>query len=330
MSNPIREIEVEIRDLVNSPRQHEQLRKDGPSFSKMRASLDAIGDTTLAMEAFVALAPQNGGSDENHLVNTGRNYLLLYGVLQALFVQQDAIGHLVESLNLLPETPMTAEEESLNARLSNIREIRNDSVGHPTKRGNGKGRAFNHISRISMRGGSFTLLTFFADAPKKTVSVDVLELIETQKSVMCHKLTWILNELKKQEMEHRREFRNQKLSEFFPPTLGHSSEKIAESVEGDLPDEFGASLIQGIQADLQRFKEALAARGVWTAYEDSAGHEIELLEYPLDQLREFFTSRGQSRLNAKDAFVFLSFIRQHLRDLEKVAREIDEHYEGDV
>lgn len=330
MSNPIREIEVEIREMVNSPRQHELLLQDGPSFSKMCASLDAIGDTTLALDAYVALAPRNGGNDEDHLIRTGHVYLLTYGALQGLFVQQDAIQHLAESLGIAPETPVPPDEELLNAQLLNIRDIRNDSVGHPTKRGNGKGRAFNHISRISMRGGSFTLLTTYADAQANTIKVNVSELIATQQSVVCHKLTRILNELKKQEMEHRNEFRDQKLSEFFPPTLGHTYEKIVESIEGGLHAEFGASLIESIQTDLQGFRAALVARSVWAAYEDSAGRLVELLDHPLDRLQGYFTSDGEPNFNEEDAFIFVFFVYRHLRDLEKVAHEIDEHYEADV
>ncbi len=78
--------------------------------------------------------------------DAGNKYMYVYGTLQALIVQQDAVKNLTESLKI-PYTP--------DQKLKDIRDIRNDSVGHPTKRGGGTGSAFNFISRITINNQGF-------------------------------------------------------------------------------------------------------------------------------------------------------------------------------
>jgi hypothetical protein len=56
----------------------------------------------------------------------GWSYLVVYGILQVLYVQQDAATMLAGCLKLPFELP---------DELVNIREIRNDSIGHAHGRG---------------------------------------------------------------------------------------------------------------------------------------------------------------------------------------------------
>ncbi len=67
-----------------------------------------------------------------------------------MFVQQDAISHLAEALGI---------EYTPDPLLARIREIRNSSIGHPTKRKGGV--EFNFISRITMNKSGFQLKRFF-------------------------------------------------------------------------------------------------------------------------------------------------------------------------
>ena len=83
-------LERRIRDLINEPRKRRLLIKRGPLWHQLCASLDAIGDSQLAIAAYPA-AP---GSDD------GEVYLAIYGLLQACFLQQDAIHNLCEALDL--------------------------------------------------------------------------------------------------------------------------------------------------------------------------------------------------------------------------------------
>jgi len=125
----ISELEQEIRDFVTSPRKRAIVERDLADWGKLVSSLDVIGDTEKAFDSYL-------NSKEPR--NFGEKYLLIYGVLQALYIQSDAVAHLHEALDLT---------YAHDAEIYKIREIRNDSSGHPTKRGQkGKGRAFNQTT----------------------------------------------------------------------------------------------------------------------------------------------------------------------------------------
>src|SRR5467141_3778716 len=96
-----------IRDLVNAPRKQVALLKERSRWLQLCSSLDVIGDTELALEAHMCEVLPEGW---------GTSYLIVYGALQALFLQQDALFHLAEALTL-------PEPLDKYPRLREIREI---------------------------------------------------------------------------------------------------------------------------------------------------------------------------------------------------------------
>jgi hypothetical protein len=91
----VSELEQEIRDLINSPRRHFQLSRNKAAFNKVCSSLDVLGDTEVAFSAYL--------EGEEH-ISSGEGYLIVYGVLQALFLQQYAVRHLHQALGFIPST----------------------------------------------------------------------------------------------------------------------------------------------------------------------------------------------------------------------------------
>src|SRR5262245_41556966 len=125
--DPVERGEQRVRELVNVPRRQAALLQNKQSWIRLCSAMDAIGDTQMAIRSYLDDPAHKNGSD-------GRAYLLVYGILQVLYVQQDAVGTLSKVLNI----PFT-----LPAELEEIRDIRNDSIGHPTGRG-------GFISRITL------------------------------------------------------------------------------------------------------------------------------------------------------------------------------------
>lgn len=72
-------------------------------------------------------------------------------------------------------------------------------------------------------------------------------------------------------------------------------------------------------------KALLERRGEWGIY-DSVNYEYQLLEYPLAQLKIFFTDHESSKLNDQDAYIFCAFVREQFKTLQQIAREVDEEY----
>lgn len=156
-------------------------------------------------------------------------------------------------------------------------------------------------------------------------NVDVPELIGAQRSTLGNALTEVVNKLKKEEMDHREKYRGEKLVEIFPETLGYTYEKIADTIHGRLPPRVGETLVTSIIEAITAFKSALDSRGILQAYESSIGHVLTELEYALNELRDYFNV-SESKLNNKDASIFLFFARRKMEELITIAKELDEQY----
>lgn len=306
----IHELENQIRIYINNPRKQHVLLNDRAVWNKLCSSLDVIDDTELALDAYLQIKPSK---------SEGETYLILYGVLQTLFVQQDAVTHLAEALDI-PYTPAPI--------ITEIREIRNDSIGHPTKRGSGKGRAFNFISRFSMSIRGFTLDTTYDSGVTKYQDINILQLINSQRSALERALDAIVKKLREEEMKHRDKFKDKSLSDIFPQTLAYYFEKIGEAINGNKPAQLGAAHVKRVIGIIDHFQESLNERGILNAY-DSITDYLGLIEYPLKELLHFLENEHESKLNRDDAYIFMFFVKKHIDDLVEIARELDEKYSSE-
>lgn len=130
----IARLEDKIRDFINTGRNQVRLLPERSAWNQICSSLDVIGDTTLSIGDYVAAT---------FPTTPGLQYIYTYGLLQALFLQQDAIRHLAEAFEL-DHTP--------SERLLKIRELRNSAIGHPTKQNIRKRRYYNYITYHHVQG----------------------------------------------------------------------------------------------------------------------------------------------------------------------------------
>ena len=111
----LEDILKQIRHFINGPRKQYNLIKNLPYWFQLCASLDAIEDTKLAIDSFVAIKSEK---------DVGRLYLLVYGALQALFLQQDAINNLCEALEIPVDFGKYPKLQDIK-NLRNIYQIKN-------------------------------------------------------------------------------------------------------------------------------------------------------------------------------------------------------------
>jgi hypothetical protein len=310
--NAVHDLEQQIRDLVIGTRRRAALMKSSATWGMCCSSLDALGDTELAIEAYMHGAASSAGGDDHA---TGRLYIGIYGLLQALFVQQDAVENLA--------TALLGTKCKRSEVLQSVRDVRNAASGHPTHQ-KGKPAAFNFIARITMFHGGFRMMTLKADGTHESTDVDVKKLVAVQSTEVRAALTSIRDALAQEEREHRAKFREQKLAACFPDWLGHTHEKIDEAIHGG-PEmhEFGAGMLASLPECVKKFQEALAERGLESI--DAATYLVSELEHPTSRLRAFFSSPDAS-LTAADAEVFHFFIKEKTRALRALAEEIDADY----
>src|SRR5438094_1968412 len=304
--DPVQSAEHRIRDLVNSPRRSHLLRQDSDRWFKLCSSMDAIGDTQLAVRAFLDEAEEKRRSD-------GWSYVIVYGVLQVLYVQQDAARTLAECLSVPFELP----EE-----LAAIRDARNASIGHPT---NYRRASSTAISRMSLSPDGFQMLVFRSAHRPEFRSVRVRAAAEQQTTLMADLLTRAAEHLVNEELEHRRKFRDRPLRSTLPHTLGYMLEKIGEGLRDNASVPFALGGVDSVRAALTALRASLEERGIGGAYEDSVGDVLSALDFVLERL--------SSRLNGGmpdwlelDGDVYWYYLHGKLDELRHLAQEIDDDY----
>ena len=271
--------------------------------------LDVIGDTELAIQSY--LKQENPKDD-------GAKYLIVYGILQTLFLQQDAIKNLSEALNL---------EFKPDPTLTLVRNLRNDSVGHPTRRGFGNNLSFNFINRSSLVISGFELITFYPNENRpKFTYINIIELISKQSAILENVLNNVIDSLEKEEMAYKSEHKDEKLSDIFPPTLPYHFEKINEAIYRAEMFELGKVNIHYISDLINKFIELLKKREIFGVY-DSIDYCLDNIAYPLQELTKYFDSDPDNSLNDKSALIFAFYLYEQMKELLEISRELDEEIE---
>lgn len=312
---PLREsIELQIsqiRDLINRPRKLHLLSKNDRLWYQLCSCLDVVQDTDIAMEAYV----QNAFPDDD-----GEKYIRVYGILQVLVVQQDATKHLITSLGLpsLIHHPL--------GRIRDIREVRIESIGHPTDTKIKVGRSYHSLSRVTMHKEGFHLLSYREGQPVEFKDINIPGLIIKQRQVISGILNQILDELTKQEQEHKEKFKKESLADILGKNQPYIISKVWEVIHSDQYDAgLGLTHMELIQESLESFKQALEKRDLWGAYYPIQ-YIYKEMEYSISEVKKYFQGENNLESATDRARVNFFFIDKHLEKLEQIAKEIDEEY----
>ncbi|MEK9135638.1 MAG: hypothetical protein AAB393_00835, partial [Bacteroidota bacterium] len=255
------------------------------------------------------------------------------GILQCLYVQQDALESMVRAFepNAQPLYRIESEPEA-----EEVRKIRNKATGHPTKEGNVKskkspGIQMSHfIVQHSMRKSGFTLMTSFADGNHTFTDVSIPELIQKNRITVERLLKGIMTKLEVAEMEHRTQFRGERLADLFPETLGYYFEKVCAGTDSPTsPDgQYGGIHLKMIAEEVQAFRVALQKRGLLNRYSHYEYYITEV-EYPLGELQKYWEGAGSLR-DPRAAHIFAFFLRDKIFKLQHMAEELDQEYNEDT
>ncbi len=304
MIKTISELESEIRDYINHPRKLHALVQNDVAWNALCSALDVIGDTELGIQAYL--------SDE--WPNTdGHQYLLIYGILQMLYVQQDAIIEINQALGL----HYVREQD-----LKKIRELRNKSIGHPAKRSRRGEKTSSHfIARYSLNKNGFQLMSVHEGVPTpEFTEVDVLSLIQEQQSLLMKTLQETINKLQEEEMTHRQKFKDIKLEALFSLLrLNYPLSKIDDEHQG-------AVARHEIQEAFNSFKNKLEERGELIAVENLKD-DFNQVTHALNRLEAHFSQ--EINLDSEDIQIYRFFLGKKVKEFNKIAKDIDEEYESD-
>ena len=178
-NNPLTEKMIEIQAIVNS---RQSILNEKYNWNLIMSCGNTISATESALETYLAEL------SDSVPVEIGKRLLYAYGVLQSLFVQQNAVVKLCNTLNV---------EYPNNSDMKEIRDIRND-MGHPTDRKDKDwGEMYSDINSISLLGDIINIVTEYPELVKKDdksvsvarfMHVNLPKLIDKQKTFLIEVL----------------------------------------------------------------------------------------------------------------------------------------------
>ena len=144
-----------IRDMLSADIFIDNIQRHGLEWEMACASMDMIGDSQLAIDAF-----------NRKPVSEGQRYLEVYGLFQAFFLQQDAIVNLAAALKL-SEIKVFEDPD-----FSVVRPLRNRYFGHPSKHDWAKPTTYHGLTRVTVTSEEITVWTYDTRFSTETISMN--------------------------------------------------------------------------------------------------------------------------------------------------------------
>jgi hypothetical protein len=271
-------------------------------------------DTDEAIGTFVGLPP----TLKQHGDSLGLRYLALYGVLQALYTQQDAFTGRHKSL-------------SITFRLDNYpapciaRALRNGTIGHPTEQTRGQPQSSsNFLAQITMDDPTGVLfLKAFADGSTVYEQINLLTIIARQDAEVDSILASISCELERRLADHRTKFMNDKMQDAFPYTLSYAFEKLSESFRAPERSIAGPWCVNAMQDVLSYVQAYLQRQDMNIDSFDFLEVVYDELAYPLSQLRAYFNSEPSVIVDPKMGEIVTFYVKAKVEKLKQFAAEFD-------
>jgi len=300
----------EIRGLISQSCITGKLIETGIIWKKICSSLDVIEDSQLAIQFYLQLpefSAHNGG------------YIFIYGVLQAAFIQQDAVDNLYLAL-----FKHKIDIKNKYPNLQRIRDLRNSAIGHPTSRG--KDDSFHGISRVTISKKGFTLASFYPKKPD-TSFTDILipENLDKQKKDIMKILRLIVKKIKMNISEQREKFKNDLLQNLIPKSFEYHLTKLYDAL-------YHEPTIYKVNLDIIRKTYEDLKKGILDRYESlialpNIKDSFKMLEYLLQQLYSKF--ENNSFINDPlDTRIYIDSLKKEFKELKKTIIEIDREFQS--
>lgn len=295
-----------VRNHINTHRYQSILLNDSSTWNQICSSLDVVGDSLLSTESY---------HKEKYPDDLGLKYIYTYGVLQALFLLQDAVRHLSEAFAIKHQSSQI---------LLDIRNMRNAAIGHPTKQDHKGQRYYNYISRTSISKNGFDLFRHSHPRQYNVMRVDLTAATNDQLQEIAKSFQEIVSKLEEIDRMHKEKFQEIALEEIFHSAMEYYFEKIGQGIYshsyGDR--EFGHTHVRLVRETYEKFRTALQERNELNSYT-----EFDLDEYlhALSKLDRYL-GRTDSVMEEADARIYLSYLRNQHNHFVQIAKEIDEDY----
>lgn len=300
-------------DLIKRIRKHiqrqERMSQLIPIYEKwigITASIDVLEDSSWAIEYYV----QNDYPSEM----TGK-YLYTYGLLQALFVQQDAADNIYR---VFFDEKVKWKDEYPEAYA--VREMRNDVTGHPLNRDN---HFFIYLVQMDMEKDSISYLKDDVDSKKhQSVNVNLMGSIEDSAKCINHVLSRVLEKLDSEHKAYINAHKNVKMVKIFQG-LDYAREKIIcrDLVMGDCLYDSTKGMVKKCREELVKLYGSESA--------------IEAYKCTLNEVDELYdlidNEIPRSNVSKKDEVIYRlkENLLSKLEYLVGLCKETDEYFENE-
>lgn len=317
----------EIRDFVNRSLISDRFREDIKNWSQICSCMDMLEDTEMAISNYKTNSfGVNENTPKHEEISVG--YITIFGILQALVVQQDALDNLFGGLKI-----NVNKFKSID--LKNIRDIRVITSGHPTKVTQNKLSGYYHIAQYSVSKVGYELVTYQKDGNYdfKMKSISLYDLIDVQQRELIGIVKKLLSIIKRKEYMHKKKF-NTKLVDILDGMHSYAMEKLYEFAHNETNE--AMKITNAIWAleftfkKLEEFRKALKEREIditdanWTYY-------FEPLDFATNSLLNDFNYKKDAkskkiRYNVTERYIISYFIDNQVKELIEMAKQIDEDY----
>ena len=319
----IHKLSQSIRDIVFSAVTGHLFLKSLDNRFQIVACLDTIEDVQLAIDEYRRV---DLSEDQT---NKGKLYLAIYGVLQGMFLQQDALMNLANAIGF----PFQLDDYP---GIKDIREIRNQIVGHPTSYRRRRSESYYAINRSSLSLKRFDVMEYNKEGGQSQVaSVDLTQKLSDSESIIVQALRDLRGKLEGDIAKHKAEFRDRHLATLFHESLDYMCQKLLTGAldSSSVSDRYAAAAaVKVIDDMLCDLREALSKRGkppeAWSGV-DSVWDE---LQYPMMAIKAFYMDENDNCVQTQEpeaVRIFASYVKSKLHELRTICREIDEYYDSD-
>lgn len=275
-------------------------------YNQTFTSIDLIEDSQIAIEEF---------ESAESLGKQGRSTLLIYGLLQSLFLQQDGLYHLYKCV--VDENIKQTDFFDTFSFDKDIREVRNDIAGHPTNRKNSE---FYFIAKGPISKDRFTYAGYTPTF--RTVEVDLKTFIIKQLELARIVLQKVQANISKKIEMKKGEYKNKSLKEMIVGA-DRNIQLIYRGIRDDGRNFQGEWGISGLKSAIDEIRKELNTRynqNLPTGISES----FRLIDYIIHRFNQWWNDK--TLLGNNDAEIFLDSLENQLKELEEMLIEIDEDF----
>jgi len=289
----------ELRELINSSICYKQgawERKDDGDWSKSWTAVDNIEDTQTAIEEYSSLK--------------SFSRLSVYGLLQAMVVQQNSVLQLEGALKIKAPNYKTNYPD-----LFRIRGIRDEAVGHPTYTSISPTNSLNVLEYGVWAKTGFTHKT-----------VDLKDTISTQQKLLIQEINKVIKKIKQDEAKHKKKHRGTSLEKLLAPT-GYYIQKLWSF---ERSRDYSRINFNSLKTTYEKFKEEIRQRYGITKVDEHGVHAPGLIE--VIKKTEKLLPRIEkmlplgSHVDEFDLDVYVESLSNAFDEFRVMAKEIDQEF----